>query len=67
MKAKEFRDLSVDEVREKITSLEEELFNLRFQAQVGQLSNPVRMRMVRKEIARAKTVLNESKVLKTES
>jgi large subunit ribosomal protein L29 len=59
MKAKELRELSAAELKEKIEGLEEELFNLRFQSKMGQLSNPVRLRIVRREVAQAKTVLRE--------
>ena len=59
MKAVELRELSTEEVKEKLSELEEELFNLRFQAKMGQLSNPLRMRIVKRDIARVKTVLNE--------
>ncbi len=59
MKSNEFRDLSEKEILEKIDSLEEEFFNLRFQAKMGQLSNPIQLRMIKKDIARAKTILKE--------
>jgi len=59
MKASELRELSIDEVKEKQSEMEEELFNLRFQAKMGQLSNPLRMRIVKRDIARAKTIINE--------
>ncbi|HET7522239.1 MAG TPA: 50S ribosomal protein L29 [Bacillales bacterium] len=59
MKANEVRDLTTAEVEQKIKSLKEELFNLRFQLATGQLENPARLREVRKSIARAKTVLRE--------
>lgn len=59
MKASEIRNLSVEEIRERVSGLEEEFFNLRFQAKMGQLSNPLMLRMVRRDIARAKTVLHE--------
>jgi large subunit ribosomal protein L29 len=59
MKARELIELSQAEIREKIEGWEEELFNLRFQAKMGQLSNPLRMKMVRRDIARAKTALNQ--------
>lgn len=59
MKSLEIREMSVGEIREKISGLEEEMFNLRFQARMGQLANPLRMRLVRKDIARAKTILTE--------
>jgi large subunit ribosomal protein L29 len=58
MKANELRELSKQEVAKKIDEWEEELFNLRFQAKMGQLSNPLQLRKVRREIARAKTILN---------
>jgi large subunit ribosomal protein L29 len=61
MKATDFRDMTDSEVREKIAGMEEELFNLRFQARTGQLSNPLRLRMVRRDMARAKTVLSEKR------
>lgn len=59
MKATELRELTAAEIREKINGYEEELFNLRFQAHMGQLSNPLQLRMLRKEVARAKTVLQQ--------
>ena len=59
MKAIELRELSTEEVKEKLSEMEEELFNLRFQAKMGQLSNPLRMRIVKREIACVKTVLHE--------
>ena len=59
MKVEEIRSLSSDEIVKKVDEWEEELFNLRFQARLGQLSNPLRLRSVRRDIARAKTVLNQ--------
>ncbi|GGE54434.1 50S ribosomal protein L29 [Pullulanibacillus camelliae] len=59
MKANEIRNLTTAEVEQKIKSLKEELFNLRFQLATGQLENPVQLSKVRKDIARAKTVLRE--------
>ena len=59
MKAKELRDQSAVEIKGRIEGMEEELFNLRFQARMGQLSNALRLREVRRDIARAKTVLHE--------
>lgn len=61
MKASELRELSIEELKEKVSSFEEEQFNLRFQAKLGQLSNPVRMRLLRRDTARAMTVLQEKK------
>jgi large subunit ribosomal protein L29 len=59
MKPNELRELSEKELAEKIDAWEEELFNLRFQAKLGQLSNPLRLRIVRRDIARAKTLAAE--------
>ncbi|SDJ08724.1 50S ribosomal protein L29 [Natribacillus halophilus] len=59
MKAKEIRDLTTTEIEEEAKTLKEELFNLRFQLATGQLENPARIRNVRKDIARANTVLRE--------
>jgi large subunit ribosomal protein L29 len=59
MKTQELRQLSVKELTEKAAGLEEEMFNLRFQAKMGQLSNALRLRMVRKDIARTRTLITE--------
>ncbi|WP_022794476.1 50S ribosomal protein L29 [Marinococcus halotolerans] len=59
MRANELRDLTTAEIEDQTKSLKEELFNLRFQLATGQLENPARIRTVRKDIARAKTVLRE--------
>ncbi|AEI46009.1 MULTISPECIES: 50S ribosomal protein L29 [Paenibacillus] len=59
MKASEFRNLTTAEIEQKIAGFKEQLFNLRFQLATGQLDNPVQIQKVRKEIARAKTVLRE--------
>lgn len=59
MKPEEIRALSDEEIMNLLDEAYEELFNLRFQHSVGQLANPVRMRIVRKDIARMKTILRE--------
>ena len=59
MKPAEIRDLSNDEKFEKLKSLKEELFNLRFQHATGQLENPMKIKDVKKSIARVKTILSE--------
>ncbi|HHY46708.1 MAG TPA: 50S ribosomal protein L29 [Firmicutes bacterium] len=59
MRVKEVRDLTSEELEKKLKDLKEELFNLRFQIATGQLDNPMRIREVRKTIARVKTVLRE--------
>ena len=59
MKAKELRDLSRSELKEKETSLGQELFNLRFQKATGQLGNTAMIPKTKRDLARAKTVLRE--------
>lgn len=59
MKANEIRNLTPDEQIDKLKSLKEELFNLRFQHATGQLENPMRIREVKKSIARLKTIQRE--------
>ena len=59
MNADALREMTVEELASKIIELKEELFNLRFQLATGQLENPVRLRHVRRDIARCKTILNE--------
>lgn len=60
MKANEIRDMSPDERVEKLKSLKEELFNLRFQHATGQLENPMRIREVKRSIAQVKTIQHEA-------
>ncbi|ADG81190.1 50S ribosomal protein L29 [Thermincola ferriacetica] len=59
MKAKEIRELSTEELVRKVDDLKDELFKLRFQLATGQLENPMRIREVRRSIARVKTILRE--------
>ena len=59
MKVNEIRNLSPDEQLQKLQSLKEELFNLRFQHATGQLENPMRLRQVKKSIAQLKTIIRE--------
>lgn len=56
MKASEIRELSADQRAAKLAELKEELFNLHFQQAVNQLDNPMRIKAVKKDIARIKTV-----------
>jgi large subunit ribosomal protein L29 len=62
MKSKEIRDLNASEMDQKVAGLKEELFNLRFQIATGQLENPMRIREVKKAIARIKTIQRESEI-----
>ncbi len=59
MDANELRDKTLDQLRDELTSLKKEAFNLRFQQATNQLENTARMRLVRREVARVKTILNE--------
>ena len=59
MKVNEIRNLSAEELNQKLASLKEELFNLRFQLATGQLDSPMRIKEVKKTIARIKTVQNQ--------
>ncbi|WP_418791426.1 50S ribosomal protein L29 [Phosphitispora sp. TUW77] len=59
MKAKEVHELSTDELARKADDLKDELFKLRFRLATGQLENPMRIRDVKRSIARVKTVLRE--------
>lgn len=58
-KAVKLRELSVDELHQKVRELGEELFNLRFRNSVKQLDNPLKIREVRRDLARIRTVLHE--------
>ena len=60
-KTQELRSNSQEELEKKVLDLEEELFNLRFQAKMGQLANALQLRMVRRAIGRTKTILAEKK------
>ena len=57
--AKELRDLSGDELQTKAADLKKEMFNLRVQQAMGQIENPMRLRILRRDIAKTKTVLKE--------
>ena len=62
MKIQDIRDLSTQELEDKVKDLMEELFNLRFQNATNQLDNPMRIVSVKKDIARVKTVLKEKEL-----
>lgn len=62
MKAKELRDLSVEELKGKERELNQELFNLRFQKATGQLGNTAMLMKSRRNLARVKTVLRETDI-----
>jgi len=59
MTAQELRSKTPDELKDQLVALKKEAFNLRFQQATGQLENTARMRTVRREVARVKTILNQ--------
>jgi large subunit ribosomal protein L29 len=59
IKAKEFRDLSSEELTAKAAEFKKEVFNLRVQQAMGQIENPMRLRILRRDIAKTKTILKE--------
>ena len=65
MKAKELRDLKSEELIVNLNDFKSELFSLRFQLATGQLENTARIKMVKKDIARVKTILAERKLNET--
>ena len=67
MKASEIRELGKEEIEKKIKELKEELFNLRFQHAINQLDNPIRLKHVRKDIARSMTILREIELKATDN
>ena len=62
MKANEIKDLSMDEMLRKVDDLKQELFNLRFQHETGQLENPQKMKETKRDIARVKTIIKQSEL-----
>ena len=62
MKAADLRDLSYDQLSEKLAEAKEELFNLRFQMATNQLDNSARLSQVRREVARIATVIREQEI-----
>ena len=64
MKMEELRKLSTEELNNKIKENKEELFNLRFQQATGNLEKPVRLRELRKQVAKMKTIIRERELEK---
>ena len=60
MKAEEIRKLKVEEIRSKVVDMRDELMKLRFQQVTGQLTDPSRLRHLRRDIARVETILKET-------
>lgn len=59
MKSSEIRALSAEEMLRKVDDLKQELFNLRFQHETGQLENPQKMKQTKRDIARVKTIIKQ--------
>ncbi|NLP30551.1 MAG: 50S ribosomal protein L29 [Clostridiales bacterium] len=66
MKLEKIREMSEVELNAEVKKLKNELFNLRFQQVTGQLENPMKMRDVKKNIARVKTILREKELKRAE-
>ena len=66
MRASEIRDLNLDEMNRKVSDLKEELFNLRFQHEIGQLEDPQKMKQTKRDIARIKTIIREVTLIQQE-
>lgn len=64
MKASKFRELNVDELEQKLTESRQKLFQLTYKNSSGQLKNPLEIRVLRKDIARIKTILREMELSK---
>ena len=67
MKANKIREMSLNELEQKLLELKGELFNLRFQMATGQLENPMKVKDVKKSIARIKTILREKELKAVEN
>ena len=66
MKASQVNDMTIDQLNDELVKLKKEQFNLRFQKASGQLENTARVRQVRRDIARIKTVLHAKRQAKTQ-
>jgi len=64
VKAREIREMTTEELNRKLDELKEELFNLRFQKATGDIDNPMRIRAVKRDIARVQTILRERELAK---
>ena len=63
MKIEKIRELSDNDLEKELKKMKNELFNLRFQHVTGQLENPIRMKEVKRDIARIKTVIRENELM----
>ena len=66
MELKKMREMTEIELNTELSKMKKELFNLRFQHTTGQLENPVKMRELKKDIARVKTIIREKELAKVQ-
>ena len=66
MELKKMREMTEVELNAELKKMKNELFNLRFQHVTGQLENPIKMRDIKKDIARAKTIIREKEISKVQ-
>ncbi|MBE0450002.1 MAG: 50S ribosomal protein L29 [Clostridia bacterium] len=62
MKANKIKEMTSQELNDKVIELKNELFNLRFQLATGQLDNPMQIKSIKKDIARVKTILRDKEI-----
>lgn len=62
MKANKLKEMTSQELNEKMVELKNELFNLRFQLATGQLDNPMKIKAIKKDIARVNTILRQKEI-----
>ena len=67
MELKKMREMTEVELNSELAKMKKELFNLRFQHVTGQLENPVKMRELKRQIARVKTIIREKELAKVEA
>ena len=67
MKMDKIRELTMNELNDELKKMKNELFNLRFQHVTGQLENPLRMKDVKRDIARIKTVIRENEIAREQA
>jgi len=65
MKAKDFREMTTEELNTKVKDLKEELFNLRFSHATGSIANPMSLNTIKKDIAKVKTIIKERELNKS--
>ncbi|MDR2156795.1 MAG: 50S ribosomal protein L29 [Clostridiales Family XIII bacterium] len=67
MNLEKIREMTETELNNELKKMKNELFNLRFQHVTGQLENPIKLRNVKRDIARVKTIMREKELVKAQS